>query len=210
VTFRCLGLILKGMKINCTSNKSVSINRALVTVLIALLLSGCAGFGGGTSVLGTSSEIDLNADVESIAAGVSRFDANTALTSSATTLQDYVDISNNNETILNSIETSVQKFKSDIQEAWEDLPAEDGPSSPSRGKLLKWAEGYETWIYYQREMQKLGSACTITSQTKSEYEICALNDFNRAMDFERLSRSDLSNAIQGIQEWRESIGANNG
>jgi hypothetical protein len=198
------------MKNNHTLSRSVSINLALVSVLIVLLLSGCAGFGGGTSMLGASSEIDLNADVESIAAGVSRFDANTALTSSATTLQDYVDISNNNENILNSIETSVQKFKSDIQEVWEDLPAEDGPSSPSRGKLLKWAEGYETWIYYQREMQKLGSACTITSQTKSEYDNCALNNFNRAMEFERLSRSELSSAVQSIQDWRESIGVGNG
>jgi hypothetical protein len=198
------------MKNNHTLSRSVSINLALVSVLIVLLLSGCAGFGGGTSMLGASSEIDLNADVESIAAGVSRFDANTALTSSATTLQDYVDISNNNENILNSIETSVQKFKCDIQEVWEDLPAEDGPSSPSRGKLLKWAEGYETWIYYQREMQKLGSACTITSQTKSEYDNCALNNFNRAMEFERLSRSELSSAVQSIQDWRESIGVGNG
>lgn len=185
-------------------------NRAFAAVLIALLLSGCAGFGGGASVLGASPQIDLNADVESIADGVSRFDANSALTSSATTLQDYIDISSNNETILNSIETSVLKFKLDIQDAWDDLPSTDDASSPSRGKLMKWAEGYETWIYYQREMQKLGSACTITSQTKSEYDICAMNNFNRAMEFERLSRSDLSVAIQGIQEWRQSIGASNG
>jgi hypothetical protein len=198
------------MKINKNSSTSVSFYRGLVVLLVALLLSGCAGFSGASSVLGTSAEIDLNADVESIADGVSRFDANTALTSSATTLQDYVDISNNNEDILNSIETSVQKFKADIQEAWEDLPAEDVASTPSRAKLLKWAEGYETWIYYQREMQKLGSACTITSQTKSEYDICAISNLNRAMEFERLSRSDLTPAIQGIQEWRESVGASNG
>jgi hypothetical protein len=30
------------------------------------------------------------------------------------------------------------------------------------------------------------------------------------MDFERLSRSDLTSAIKGIQEWRESVGASNG
>ena len=202
--------IFEGVKINKASNKSISANCAVLALLIALLLSGCAGFGGGTSVTGTSSEIDLNADVESIAEGVSRFDANTALTSSATTLQDYIDISSNNETILNSIESSVQKFKLNIQDAWDELPAEDDLTSPSRGKLLKWAEGYETWIYYQREMQKLGSACTITSQTKSEYDICAINNFNRAMEFERLSRSELTAAIQGIQEWRESVGASNG
>jgi hypothetical protein len=198
------------MKINKDSGTSVSFYRGLFVLLVALLLSGCAGFSGASSVLGTSPEIDLNADVESIADGVSKFDANTALTSSATTLQDYVDISNNNEVILNSIETSVQKFKGNIQQAWEDLPAQDDASSPSRAKLLKWAEGYETWIYYQREMQKLGSACTITSQTKSEYDICAISNFNRAMEFERLSRSDLTAAIQGIQEWRESVGASNG
>jgi len=205
-----VGQILRGMKINKNPSAFVSIYRGLVVLLVALLLSGCAGFSGASSVLGTAPDIDLNADVESIADGVSRFDANTALTSSATTLQDYVDISNNNEIILNSIETSVQKFKLDIQEAWEDLPDQDDVSSPSRAKLLKWAEGYETWIYYQREMQKLGAACTITSQTKSEYDICAINNFNRAMDFERLSRSDLTSAIQGIQEWRESVGASNG
>ena len=74
-------------------------NRAFAAVLIALLLSGCAGVGGGSSVLGASPQIDLNADVESIADGVSRFDANSALTSSATTLQDYIDISSNNKTI---------------------------------------------------------------------------------------------------------------
>ena len=84
------------MKINKDSSTSVSFYRGLVVLLVALLLSGCAGFSGASSVLGTSPEIDLNADVESIADGVSRFDANTALTSSATTLQDYVDVSNNN------------------------------------------------------------------------------------------------------------------
>ena len=198
------------MKINKDSSASVLFYRGLVVLLVALLLSGCAGFSGASSVLGTSPEIDLNMDVESIANGVSRFDANTALTSSATTLQDYVDISNNNEVILNSIETSVQKFKGNIQQAWEDLPAQDDASSPSRAKLLKWAEGYETWIYYQREMQKLGAACTITSQTKSEYDICAIRNFNRAMEVERLSRSDLTAAIQGLEEWRESVGASNG
>ena len=125
-------------------------------------------------------------------------------------MQDYIDISSKNETILNSIETSVQKFKSNLQDAWDELPPEDDLTSPSRGKLLKWAEGYETWIYYQKEMQKLGSACTITSQTKSDYDICAISNFNRAMEFERLSRSDLTAAVQGIQVWRESVGASNG
>ena len=210
MTFLRQTLILRAMKSYIQLRKAALINRVLITLFAALMLSSCAGFGGASSISGTASQIDLNADVESIASGVSKFDANTALTSSASTLQDYVDIANNNESILDSIDSAVQKFKSDVQDAWEDLPDEDTASSPSRSKLLKWAEGYGTWIYYQREMQKLGAACTITSQTKSEYDICAINNLNRAMEFERLSRIDLSNAIQGIQEWRESIGASDG
>lgn len=198
------------MKRNSGPIKTERIKPAIVSVLIAVLLSGCSGFDGATSVFGKSSEIDLNADVETIATDVSRFDANSALTSSATTLEDYEEISNNNVIILDSIEISVGKFKSDILEAWDELPAEDTANSPSRSKLLNWANGYETWIFYQREMQKLGSACLVTSQTKYEYDTCALNNFNRTMELENLSRNDLSYAIQGIQEWRDSIGANNG
>jgi len=183
--------------------------QVVVAGVATVLLAGCAGFGGGMGSA-SSSNIDLNADVEAIASGVSRFDANTASTSSANSLQDYVNLSDNNESILDSIEVSVQKFKSDINNAWEDLPAEDSTDSPSRNKLLKWAEGYETWIYYQREAQKLGNACATTSQTKSEYELCAMNNFNRLMDFERLSRSELTLAIEGIQEWRRSVGATDG
>lgn len=198
------------MKRNSGQIKTEGIKRAIVSVLIAVLLSGCSGFDGASSVFGKSSEIDLNADVETIATDVSRFDANSALSSSASTIEDYAEISKNNSIILDSIEISVDKFKSDILEAWDGLPTEDTTSSPSRSKLLNWAKGYETWIFYQREMQKLGDACLLTSQTKSEFDNCAFNNFNRTMELENLSRNDLSYAIQGIQEWRDSIGANNG
>ena len=198
------------MKRNLISNLTIVIRRAIFTTLIAVLLTGCSGFDGATSIVGKSTEIDLNGDIETIAEGVSRFDANSALTASAFTLEDYEEISNNNITILDSIEMSVRKFKSDILEAWDELPTEDTASSPSRSKLLNWAKGYETWILYQREMQKLSSACLLTSQTKSEFDTCALLNLNRTLEFERLSRIDLSSAIQGIQEWRDSIGASNG
>lgn len=195
-----------------TSAITVLIARIWIAVLAALMLTGCTGFGGGAfnSTSSKALSIDLNADVEAIANEISKFDANSASSSAAKSLQDYVELSENNESILDSIEITVKKFKDDIKLAWNELPAEDTETSPSRDKYLNWVQGYETWVYYQRESQKLGSACIVTSQTKEDFELCTLNNFNRTMEFERLSREDLSAAIQDIRDWRDSIGASNG
>ena len=192
--------------------KSRPMAQIFATFLAAFFLSGCTGFGGGAfnSTSANAIGIDLNADIDAIAYEVSKFDANSAASSTAESLQDYVKLSDNNESILDSIELTVKKFKNDIEMWWNDLPAEDTKTSPSRDKYLKWAEGYVKWIYYQRESQKLGSACTVTAQTKEEFVLCTINNLNRTMEFERLSKEDLNIAVQDIRDWSQSIGGNNG
>jgi hypothetical protein len=147
--------------------------------------------------------IDFNADVEAIGLGVQKFDANSSTSANVETFEDYKYITEKNREILSEIDASTDKFILNIERAGSRLPEVDSLESPSRSKMLAWAEGYKSWIYFQMKSQELGEECL---EYPSEWMSCLLNKFPLSSENQTLSTIKLNAAIQGIQEWRTFVG----
>jgi hypothetical protein len=165
-----------------------------------LLLTSCGGISG---VATGEPDIDFNADVEAIGLGMKKFEANSSTSGTIKTLEDFRVITENNGAILDEIEAATQSFLSDIERASSRLPVNDSVESPSKSKLLAWAEGYKSWVYFQKQNQVLGEECL--SQT-SEWMNCLITNLPYTMQNESSSTIKLTAAIQGIQEWRKLAG----
>lgn len=172
--------------------------RKIIAVVAAtLLLSSCAGISGGAV---GGQDIDFNADVEAIAAGVRKFDENTKQSLNIQTYEDFRSITENNGKILEEIDVATENFRSNIERASSELPSEDTKESPSKSKLLAWADGYKTWIYYQELNQSIGVECL---NFPDDWMNCLLNNLSTTSRNEQASTLQLTIAIQGIQEWRD-------
>jgi hypothetical protein len=171
----------------------------LVSVILFLLTSCSAStdLNGGN--------IDFNKDIESIAEGVARFENNSknAIDINNQGGDNYAQIVIENKAALDQIENSTEVFLSHINQASSRLPTEDTAESPSKSKLLAWANGYKSWIYYQRLAQEVGEKCL---KSEMDFTDCTIVNLPEVLEYERLSRVDLQNAIAGIQEWRNSLG----
>lgn len=165
-----------------------------------LLLSSCAGLSGGAT---GGRNIDFNADVEAIAAGVRKFEENTKQSPNVQTYEDFKSISENNGRILEEIDVATDNFRSNIERASSKLPSEDTIESPSKSKLLAWADGYKTWIYFQKVNQSIGVECL---NYPDDWMNCLISKLSETSKNEQASTVQLTKAIQGIQEWRELAG----
>jgi hypothetical protein len=175
--------------------------KKIIAIAVAtLLLTSCGGISG-VSTGGPS--IDFNADVEAIGLGIKKFDANSSTSATIKTLEDFRIITENNGVILDEIEAATQSFLSNIERAGSRLPTEDSVESPSKSKLLAWAEGYMSWVYFQKQNQEIGERCL--GQT-SEWMNCLIMNMPSTMQNESTSIIKLTAAIQGIQEWRKLAG----
>ena len=173
----------------------------LIAVLAAtLLLTSCSQIVG-LAIGGP--DIDFNADIEAIAFGVKKFEANTSKSGSVKTLEDFKVISENNGAILDEINASAESFLLDIERASSKLPDEDTAETPSKSKLLAWAEGYKSWVYFQEQNQVIGEECL---RQKTEWMNCLLRNFSTTAQNESSSQIKLTAAVQGIQEWRKLAG----
>jgi hypothetical protein len=147
--------------------------------------------------------IDFNADVEAIGLGVQKFDANSSASKDIETFEEFKYITENNGEILREIYAATDKFQLNIERAGSRLPLVDSLESPSKSKMLAWAEGYKSWVFYQMENQKLGEECL---DYPSEWMSCLINKLPLTSENDSLSTIKLSSAIQGIQEWRTFVG----
>ena len=169
---------------------------------ILLLLTGCSA---NSSTYSQSEDIDFNMDIEVIGKGVQRFEANSknAIDISNAGGEDFSEIIIENQAALDEVDSATDVFLSHINQASSKLPSEDTDESPSKAKLLAWANGYKSWVMYQRLGQAIGEKC-LNSNLK--FSDCLLMNLSDTMEYERLSRVDLNNAVAGIQEWRRSLG----
>lgn len=174
--------------------------RFIAITVMTLLLSSCAGMGGGANV---ARDIDFNADVEAISTGVSKFDENTRQSLNIETYEQFKSISENNGRILEEIDAAIDNFRSNIERASSELPSEDSTKSPSKSKLLAWADGYKTWIYYQKLNQSIGVECL---NYPDSWTNCLISRLSETSQNEQASTVQLTIAIQGIQEWRDFAG----
>jgi hypothetical protein len=176
-------------------------NRIPFVVMVVFLLTACSG----TSSFNDSAGIDFNQDVAVIAQGIERFERNTqkAIDMDNPDRNAYADIVVENKAALDEVELATDVFLRHINQASSLLPKVDTTESPSESKLLAWANGYKSWVYYQRQAQSIGEKCLAPGQNFTE---CLLLNLSKTLEFERLSQVDLKNAIAGIQVWRNSLG----
>ena len=174
--------------------------KIIVIVVSTLFLTSCGGIGG---VATGGPNIDFNKDIEAIGLGVEKFEVNSSRSGTTKTLEDFSVITENNDAILNEIEAATESFLSNIERASSSLPIDDSVESPSKSKLLAWAEGYKSWVYFQRQNQVIGEECLRQS---SEWMNCLIFNLPTTMQNESSSTIKLKAAIQGIQEWRQLAG----
>jgi hypothetical protein len=173
----------------------------LVAILLSLFfLTSCGQLNNG-AVGGPS--IDFNADIEAIAVGVRKFEENTRQSSNIQTYEDFRSISESNGRILDEIDASTDIFLTNIEKASSELPSEDSTESPSKSKLIAWAEGYKTWVYYQKLNQTIGSECL---NYPDDWMNCLITRLPETSQNEQSSTINLTIAIQGIQEWQRLAG----
>ena len=176
-------------------------NKTPIIIVMLFLLTACSG----TSSFSDSSDIDFNQDVAVIAQGIDRFERNSQ---NATDMANqggdaYADIVAENKAALDEVDLATDVFLSHINQASSRLPKEDTAESPSEAKLIAWANGYKSWVYYQRKAQAIGEKCL---DSELEFTTCTIVNLPDVLEYERLSQVDLKNAIAGIQEWRKSLG----
>ncbi len=174
--------------------------RIIAIAAAALLLTACGGISG---VATGGPDIDFNADVEAIGIGIQKFDANSSTSGTVKTLEDFRIITENNAVILDEIEAATNSFLSNIERASSRLPMDDSVESPSKSKLLAWAEGYKSWVYFQRQNQVIGEGCL--SQT-SEWMNCLILNLSSTMQNESSSKIKLTAAVERIREWQKLEG----
>ena len=165
-----------------------------------LLLTSCGGISG---VATGGPDIDFNADVEAIGLGIKKFEATSATSETIKTLEDFRIITENNIAILDEIEAATDSFLSNIERASSRLPIDDSVESPSKSKLLAWAEGYKSWVYFQKQNQVIGEECL---RQTFEWMNCLIANLPSTMQNESSSTIKMTAAIQGIQEWRKLAG----
>ena len=166
----------------------------------ALLLTSCSQIMG---IAIGGPDIDFNADIEAIGLGVKKFEANTSKSGSVKTYEDFKVIMENNGAILDEIDAATESFRLHIERASAKLPKEDTTETPSKSKLLAWAEGYKSWVYFQEQNQVIAEECL---RQESEFLNCLLRNFSTTAQNESSSQIKLVAAVQGIQEWRKLAG----
>jgi hypothetical protein len=176
-------------------------NKTSIVLVMLFLLTACSG----TSSFSDSSDIDFNQDIAVIAQGIDRFERNSQ---NATDMANqggdaYAGIVAENKAALDEVDLATDVFLSHINQASSRLPKEDTAESPSEAKLIAWANGYKSWVYYQRQAQTIGEKCLAS---ELEFTVCSITNLPDVLEFERLSQVDLKNAVAGIQEWRKSLG----
>jgi PBP1b-binding outer membrane lipoprotein LpoB len=176
-------------------------NKVSLALVMVFLLTACSGTSNSSDL----SSIDFNQDVALIAKGVERFERNSqkAIDMANQDANSYAGIVAENKAALDDVELATEVFLRHINQASSQLPSVDTTESPSKSKMLAWANGYKSWVYYQRQAQSIGEKCLSSEQN---FTGCLLSNFSETLELERLSQVDLKNAVAGIQEWRNSLG----
>jgi hypothetical protein len=173
--------------------------RITIFLTLSLTLTGCAQGISTSSGTSDNSNIDFNADIQFIANGVAKFDANSARTSNSLSFDEFLEIYRDNEIALNEVSDATDNFLRNIIRAGERLPSEDTVESPSQSKLLAWANGYKSWVYFQKLNQEISTNCI---NRPANWVLCTAENFSQIMSNQTSSMIKLNAAIQGIQDWR--------
>ena len=152
-------------------------------------------------------DIDLQADLNRIVTGIQNFDANSAATSSVTTLAEIRVIFSNNALILKQISQANATFKRDLNVAKSQIPNRDTKASPAFSTLMNLTRGYEEWVRYQDFNQLTAQKCL--SSAKNSYDSfsnCLIVNFQKTMENERIGKMKLQSAWNAWKKWQVKYG----
>ena len=151
--------------------------------------------------------IDLQADLNRIIAGINRFDANSATSSSVSTMADVKRIFSNNAIILREIKDANAAFKRSLNGAKRQIPSRDTKDSPAFNTLMNLTKGYEDWLKYQNINQSSAQKCINDAGSSfSSFSSCSIGLLPRTMENERIGRQKLQSAWDAWKRWQVKYG----
>ena len=151
--------------------------------------------------------IDLQADMNRIAAGIKMFDANSAAASSVTTMTDVKRIFSNNASILREIGDANAAFKRDLNSAKRQIPSRDTKESPAFSTLMNLTKGYEEWLKYQKLNNAASEKCSKSAGSSfSNYSMCLIRVLPKTVENERIGRQKLQAAWDVWKAWQVKYG----
>lgn len=151
--------------------------------------------------------IDLQADLNRINAGINQFDANSAASSSASTMAEVKRIFSNNTEILREIKDANASFKRDLNSAKRQIPSRDSKESPAFNTLMNLTKGYEEWLKYQNINQLSAQRCINNAGSSiSSFSSCLIGILPRTLENERIGRQKLQAATDAWKRWRVKYG----
>ena len=151
--------------------------------------------------------IDLQADLNRIVAGISRFDANSASSASVNTMSDVRRLFSNNASILREIRDANAAFKRDLNSAKSQIPSRDTRDSPAFSTLMNLTKGYEEWLKYQNLNQANAQKCIDKAGTSfNSFSTCSISLLPKTMDNERFGRLKLQTAWNAWKKWQVKYG----
>ena len=151
--------------------------------------------------------IDLQADMNRIAAGIKMFDANSAAASSVSTMTDVKRIFSKNVSILREIGDANAVFKRDLNSAKRQIPSRDTKESPAFSTLMNLTKGYEEWLKYQNLNNAASEKCSKSAGSSfSNYSMCLIRVLPKTMENERIGRQKLQTAWDAWKKWQVKYG----
>lgn len=151
--------------------------------------------------------IDLQADMNRIAAAAKRFDANSATAFSVNNMTDVKRIFSNNASILREIGDANAAFKRDLNSAKRQIPSRDTKESPAFNTLMNLTRGYEEWLKYQNMDQAASQKCIKSAGSSfSTYSLCAISLLPKTAEHERIGRQKLQSAWDAWKTWQVKYG----
>ena len=151
--------------------------------------------------------IDLQADLNRIVAGINRFDANSATSSSVSNMSDVKRIFSNNAAILREIKDANAAFKRDLNSAKRQIPSRDTKDSPAFSTLMNLTKGYEEWLKYQNLNQASAQKCiNKAGNSFGSFSSCSIGLLPRTMENERIGMQKLQAAWNAWKQWQVKFG----
>ena len=151
--------------------------------------------------------VDLQADLNKIVIGINKFDANSARSTSLSSITGVKDVFAKNADILIEIRSAVSDFKRDLNSVKSYIPKTDTKDTPRFSTLMNLALGYEEWLRYQKKNQALAERCLRTSgKTFKSFTNCSIKDLPTTLENERIGRSKLQAAWNAWKQWQIKFG----
>jgi len=175
-------------------------NRKVLLLILTLVISPLVSTPAIAS-------IDLQADLNRIVAGINRFDANSAASSSVKTIDDVKRVFSNNASILREIRDANAAFKRNLNVAKRQIPSRDTKESPAFNTLMNLTKGYEEWLKYQNMNQSSAQKCINNAgRSFNSFSSCSIKLLPRTIENERIGRQKLQAAWNAWKQWQVKYG----